>query len=34
VPAHINDPAFAAAAVEAFRALHGGRAPRLRVGAR
>ena len=34
VPAHINDPAFAAAAVAAFRELHGGRAPRLRAGAR
>jgi uncharacterized protein (UPF0261 family) len=27
VPAHINDPAFAAAAVEAFRSLHGARRP-------
>jgi uncharacterized protein (UPF0261 family)/ABC-type branched-subunit amino acid transport system ATPase component len=34
VPAHINDPAFAAAAVGAFRELHGARAPRLRAGAR
>jgi uncharacterized protein (UPF0261 family) len=31
VPANINDPAFANAAVEAFRSLHGGRAQRRRA---
>jgi uncharacterized protein (UPF0261 family)/ABC-type branched-subunit amino acid transport system ATPase component len=31
VPAHINDPAFSATVVEAFRVLHGGRVPRRRV---
>jgi uncharacterized protein (UPF0261 family) len=31
VPAHINDPAFSATLVEAFRALHGGRVPRRRA---
>ena len=31
VPAHINDPVFSATLVEAFRALHGGRAPRRRA---
>jgi uncharacterized protein (UPF0261 family)/ABC-type branched-subunit amino acid transport system ATPase component len=31
VPAHLNDPAFSATVVEAFRALHGGRALRRRA---
>ncbi len=31
VPAHINEPAFASAVVEAFRALHGGRVVRRRA---
>jgi uncharacterized protein (UPF0261 family)/ABC-type branched-subunit amino acid transport system ATPase component len=31
VAANINDPAFSATAVEAFRALHGGRVPRRRA---
>jgi uncharacterized protein (UPF0261 family)/ABC-type branched-subunit amino acid transport system ATPase component len=31
VPAHINDPAFSATVVKAFRALHGGRVPRRRA---
>jgi uncharacterized protein (UPF0261 family) len=31
VPTHINDPAFSATAVEAFRALHGGRVLRRRA---
>jgi uncharacterized protein (UPF0261 family)/ABC-type branched-subunit amino acid transport system ATPase component len=35
LPYHINDPQFAAALVEAFRALHGnGRLPRRRAGGR
>jgi uncharacterized protein (UPF0261 family) len=32
VPAHINDPAFAAAVLDAFRAVHGGRSARRRAG--
>jgi uncharacterized protein (UPF0261 family)/ABC-type branched-subunit amino acid transport system ATPase component len=31
LPHHVNDPAFAAAVVEAFRSLHGSRAHRLRA---
>jgi uncharacterized protein (UPF0261 family) len=31
VPHNVNDPAFAAAVVEAFRSLHGGRTPRNRT---
>jgi uncharacterized protein (UPF0261 family) len=31
VPAHINDPAFVAAALDAFRTLHGGRNLRRRA---
>ena len=32
VPAHLNDAAFAAAALEAYRAVHGGRSMRRRAG--
>ncbi|MGH6945682.1 MAG: ABC transporter permease, partial [Geminicoccaceae bacterium] len=32
VPAHINDPAFAAAALDAYHAVHGGRIVRRRAG--
>jgi uncharacterized protein (UPF0261 family)/ABC-type branched-subunit amino acid transport system ATPase component len=32
VAAHINDPAFAAAALDAYRAVHGGRSMRRRAG--
>jgi uncharacterized protein (UPF0261 family)/ABC-type branched-subunit amino acid transport system ATPase component len=32
VPVHINDPAFAAAALDAYRAVHGGRSMRRRAG--
>ena len=31
LPFHINDPQFAAAVVQAFRAMHGGRGQRRRV---
>ena len=31
LPFHINDPQFAAAVVQAFRAVHGGRGQRRRV---
>jgi uncharacterized protein (UPF0261 family) len=31
VPAHINDPAFVAATLDAFRTLHGGRNVRRRA---
>jgi len=31
VPAHINDPAFVTATLEAFRAVHGGRGLRRRA---
>jgi uncharacterized protein (UPF0261 family)/ABC-type branched-subunit amino acid transport system ATPase component len=32
VPAHINDPAFTAAALDAYRTVHGGRVARRRAG--